>query len=155
MHVNSSVLCQGDGLMCRCPKLSLGECYYVSSTVGEADRVQQVPPVLQLWKGSLDHRMQVCLASPTQLGASTGGKSRDLCYISWLSPGLNQHLKLCPVSWEWEALTSLIQAASRLSHVSQRVAIYGFGQNNRIAKLRLPDFFFSFSSTLSFLFLWQ
>lgn len=45
------------------PDQRLGGCHHVSSTAGEADRVQQVSPALQLLRGSLDHRMQVCLTS--------------------------------------------------------------------------------------------
>lgn len=68
---------------------------------------------------------------------------------------VNQGADLWKVSQRWEA-RALAPAASRLVRISQHVAIYGFGQNNRIAKLQTPRLhFFSFSSTLRFLFLWQ
>ena len=59
---------------------------------------------------------------------------------SLLSPGLNQGIKSVPL--ERVALPPGDPARSRILLISQCVAIYGFGQNNRIAKLQTPRLLF-------------
>lgn len=81
-----------------------------------------------------------------------GGKTSIPC-----TPGCSCLLKNpWKVSQEREALPSLVLTAGWLLHISQHVAIYGFGQNNRTAQLQSVRLLSPhFSSTLSFLFLWQ
>ena len=81
----------------------------------------------------------------TQLGTPLCGKSSNTLHTSLLSPALNQGVK--PVPLEGVAFPPGDPARSRILLISQRVAIYGFRQNNRIAKLQTPRllFFFPFS----------
>lgn len=81
----------------------------------------------------------------TQLGTPLCGKSSNTLHTSLLSPDLNQGVK--PVPLEGVAFPPGDPARSKILLISQHVAIYGFRQNNRIAKLQTPRllFFFPFS----------